>query len=58
MSSILQYCEEEMTLYCVREADADCRVMLGSRDPQGRLQGNVHLQWSNGDSFKVHIILV
>ena len=39
----------------VREDDKDCKLLLGSRDDNGRLQGNVSIQWSNGDSFKVVI---
>ena len=35
-----------------REDDDDCKLLLGSRNEDGRLDGNVSLSWSNGDSFK------
>ena len=36
-----------------RENDDDCKITLGSKNEEGLLNGNVHLQWSNGDTFKV-----
>ena len=37
---------------CDREDEADCVVELGGRNEAGDLEGNVHLKWSNGDTFK------
>ena len=37
---------------CDRETDDDCEIELGGRNEAGELDGNVHLKWSNGATFK------
>ena len=34
-----------------RESEEEC-VVVGSRDSEGRPEGNVSLSWTNGDTFK------
>ena len=51
---MLYYVFQYLSFKPWRENDDDCKLVLGVRNEAGELDGNVNLQWSNGDMFKVN----